>query len=308
MKKQNNWIVSRREFLCSSVLLCAALSCGAVTATAADATPKMLLRFGIVTDSHYADAPQNGVRFYRESLDKMRECVALMNEQKVDFLIELGDFKDQAKPATEKSTLEYLDEIEKVFAQFKGPRYHVLGNHDVDSISKAQFLAHVENTGIAKDAGFYSFDRKGVHCVVLDANYKSDGTDYDHGNYDWKDPNVSQAQLAWLKDNLAAAEKPVLAFIHQELKGKNEDTVKNAVQVRQILQESGKVLAVFQGHYHAGGYSLVEGIHYYTLKAMIEGSGESNNSYAIVEVYDDNTISISGYRRAVSCLGGEKKQ
>ena len=76
--------------------------------------------------------------------------------------------------------------------------------------------------------------------------------------------------------------------------------MKNALQLRQLFQDSGKVLAVFQGHYHAGGYSCVEGIHYYTLKSMIEGSGESNNSYAIVEVYDDKSICITGYRRADS--------
>ena len=31
-------------------------------------------------------------------MKKLSECVDLMNEQKVDFLIELGDFKDQGNP------------------------------------------------------------------------------------------------------------------------------------------------------------------------------------------------------------------
>jgi predicted MPP superfamily phosphohydrolase len=33
---------------------------------------------------------------------------------------------------------------------------------------------------------------------------------------------------------------------------------------------------------------------------MVEGSGEQNNAYAIVDVHDDNSIVISGYRKAVS--------
>lgn len=39
-------------------------------------------------------------------------------------------------------------------------------------------------------------------------------------------------------------------------------------------------------------------IHYYTLKAMVEGSGEANNSYAIVEVRADNSLTVTGYRNA----------
>ena len=31
-----------------------------------------------------------------------------------------------------------------------GPRYHCVGNHDVDSITKQQFLENIENTGIPK--------------------------------------------------------------------------------------------------------------------------------------------------------------
>jgi alkaline phosphatase len=76
--------------------------------------------------------------------------------------------------------------------------------------------------------------------------------------------------------------------------------VKNAAQVRQILEASGKVHAVFQGHHHSGNYSNIAGIHYYTLKALIEGRGPENNSYAIAEVHPDCSITITGYRKAVS--------
>jgi hypothetical protein len=32
---------------------------------------------------------------------------------------------------------------------------------------------------------------------------------------------------------------------------------------------------------------------------MVEGSGSDNNSYAVVEVYDNGSISITGYRKAI---------
>ncbi len=76
--------------------------------------------------------------------------------------------------------------------------------------------------------------------------------------------------------------------------------VNNAADIRQILEQSDKVAAVFQGHHHEGSYSYIEGIHYYTLKAMVEGPGEENNSYAIVEILPDTSITITGYRKAVS--------
>ncbi len=300
--KQNaeKWLLTRRDFLKTSGSFFAGLAMGMPFAPTKDANHKVKLRFGIVTDAHYADTPARGIRFYRESLDKMAECVELMNDKKVDFLVELGDFKDEGAPASEKTTLKFLETIENVFSRFRGPRFHVLGNHDADSISKEQFLARVENTGIAEQAKFYSFDAEGFHFIILDANYKANGSDYDHGNFDWRDTNIPPDELDWLKNDLATGSTPAIVFVHQQLDGVGEHYVNNADQVRQILQESRRVLAVFQGHKHAGHYSSINDIHYYTLKAMVEGGGEKNNAYAIVEVFEDHSIIVTGYRRAES--------
>jgi len=258
------------------------------------------VRFGLVTDCHYADADPVGTRFYRESLDKLAECVDRMNAERVDFLIELGDFKDQNQPPVEEKTLAHLQRVEAVFRRFRGPRYHVLGNHDMDSLSKQQFLVHVENTGIDAERSFYSFDVAGLHCLVLDANYRADGSAYDHGNYDWKDANVPAHELAWLRQELAGSRGPVVVFIHQLLDGTGAVYVKNAPDVRQILEASGRVLAVFQGHHHPGAYSHLNGIHYYTLPGLIEGHGPDSNSYALADVSMAGDIAVTGYRKAPS--------
>lgn len=296
---KQGWQISRRVFLKSSFASLAALSLSCEQLGGSRSGTRKS-RFGIVTDCHYADADTAGTRFYRESLDKLGECVELMNAEKVDFLIELGDIKDQGKPAVESETLSYLKAVEKEFGQFDGPTYHVLGNHDMDSISKKQFLGSVNNTGIASGRSYYSFDVNRLHCVVLDANYRTDGADYDHGNFDWTDANIPTAELAWLVQDLAAARNPVVVFTHQLFDGTGSVYVKNADQVRNILEGSGRVLAVFQGHHHAGSYNNIAGIHYYTLKALVEGTGPENNSYAIVEVHPDGGIIVAGYRKAVS--------
>ncbi len=295
--QKGTWTPTRHTFLKASGVVVAGLSDGAVRA--AGTSGQAMLRFGMVTDAHYSDAPAKGSRYYNKSAEKMTECVDLMNEKKVDFLIELGDLKDKGRLPVEKDTLGYLDVIEAVLGKFKGPRYHVLGNHDMDSISKKQFLDRVENTGIARKASYYSFDLKGVHFVVLDANYQADGSDYDHGNFNWQDTNIPRRQLGWLKKDLATTSRPVVVFVHQQLDEDESHSVVNAATVRGILQVTGKVLAVFQGHNHKGSYSCIEGIHYYTLKALVEGSGKENNSYAIAEVRKDRSIVVTGYRKAV---------
>ena len=295
------WTVTRRDFLkASAAFTTAGLFTGSLSVLAGSTDSEPIARFGIVTDLHYADTDSRGTRFYRESIPKMAECVELMNAQNADFLVELGDFKDQDTPADESATLRYLRDIETVFRKFNGPRYHVLGNHDVDSISKAQFLSVAASTGIPADKTWYSFDKSRLHFVVLDANFSADGSHYDHGGFDWKDANLPDGELRWLEQDLGSTSLPVIVFIHQLLDGEGEHFVNNATEVREIFQKHGNVLAVFQGHKHTGDYSFIEGIHYYTLKAMVEGSGEENSSYAVVEVNSDKGISVTGYRKAVS--------
>lgn len=295
---RSQW-VTRRDFLVASTAVVAGVAVAAPQVHADPPERKTILRFGMAADAHFADVEARGTRHYRESAAKMAECVALMNEQKVDFLIELGDLKDQGEPASEQDTLEYLDTIEGVFRQFKGPRYHVLGNHDMDSLSKEQFLSGTENTGIAAGSTYYSFDVKGVHFVVLDANYSADGSDYDHGQFNWTDANIPAKQLDWLKRDLEASSSPTIVFVHQQLDGEGQHCIRNAAEVREVLQASGQVRAVFQGHNHAGGYRQIHDLHYYTLKAMVEGTGSMNSSYAIAEVRDDGIV-VTGYCNATS--------
>jgi len=293
-----DWIMTRRIFLRASGACLAGLTAGPLVLRAFGEPRPNTARFGIITDLHYANR-QYSTRYCSESLDKLNECVELMNKQEVNFLIELGDFKDQDEPPVEANTITYVQAAEAVLQRFTGSTYHVLGNHDMDSISKAQFLTNVENTGIASDASYYSFELNGLHFVVLDANFSSNGTAYDHGNFTWTDAIIPSAELDWLKQDLAFANGPVIVFTHQLLDGTGSYYVGNAAAVRQILEASGKVMAVFQGHHHAGAYNLLRGIHYYTLKAVVEGSGAQNNAYAIVEVHPDRSITVSAYRKAV---------
>jgi predicted phosphodiesterase len=255
--------------------------------------------FGIVTDIHFAEIPRSGTRTYSQSLDKLNECIDTMNKYKVDFLVELGDFKDKSQPEDEQKTLGFLKQVEEVYSQFNGNHYHVLGNHDEDIISKEQFFSIAKNSGTDSTKSYYSYISGGFHFVVLDANYDSLGKDFDHGRYKWGDPNIPEKELKWLEDDLKATKEPVIVFIHQLLNGAESYQVKNASQVRTILENSGKVKCVFQGHFHEGHYSEINGIHYYTLRSLVRGKKPKGNSFAIVTA-TATTVKIHGFRKAES--------
>ncbi len=149
-------------------------------------------------------------------------------------------------------------------------------------------------------ARYYLFDDRCFRFVVLDACYDANGMDYDHGSFDWRDTNIAQHELAWLEKDLTKAQRGVVAFVHQRLDGEGMAFVNNAADVRAVLEKSGKVHTVFQGHEHTGAYTQMGGIHYYTLKGMVEGPGAENNSYATVDVQRNGALTITGYRKAVS--------
>lgn len=268
---------------------------------AAESRGRRTLRFGVITDTHYADRDARGTRHYRDSIAKVQQAVEEFNRAKVDFVIELGDLKDMDAKGTPELTLRYLDDIERVLQSFKGPVYHALGNHDMDCLSKEEFLAHISNPGAADGRNYYSFKVKGTRCVVLDANFNLDATPYHRGKYDWTKALIPQEQLRWLDEELAShAEEPTLIFLHHLLDRfsgvETNVCVSNADEVVATLERHKQVLAVFQGHHHVGNFSHRGGIHYLTLHGMVEQSFADYNSYAIVELRPEGDIFVEGFR------------
>ena len=265
---------------------------------------KPVLRFGLVTDLHYGNMKTAGTRLYRESRPKLAEAVKVFNARKVDFMIEMGDFKDMARKkgkASVSGTLAFAREIEETYAAFKGPRYHVLGNHDNDCVNNDEILPLYPNTGIDAGKSYYSFVAKGVRCLVLDGNYNKQMQHYQGHpcNWNWIDSNLPPEEVAWLQKELAASKEPVLVFVHQRLdsKARKFHRIQNGEAVQKILEVSGKVKGVFQGHDHLGGFAFEHGVNYYTLSAMVEGP---KASYAEVAVYPSGKIAVTGFVRAPS--------
>jgi predicted phosphodiesterase len=295
--RKANQSLTRRRFLKTAA---AGLGLGATGLSALGGAPPGAdragesLSFGLVTDVHYADAPARGSRHYRDSLAKLRQAIDTFNRRRVSFVVELGDFVDAGPSKTEE--LKHLRTIDKVYQAFQGERHYVLGNHCLHAFTKDEFLA---NCGARIKRGFYSFDRGRFHFVVLDANFRSDGSAYAAGNFSWTDAWIPRHEQQWLAQDLKqAGGKRAFLFLHQNLHDeKDAHGVKNAPEIRHLLEAAGNVTAVFQGHMHSGGYTKKGGIHYCTLRAMVEGPTLKNNAYAVVTLDRPEGLRLEGFGR-----------
>ena len=186
----------------------------------------------------------------------------------------------------------FCQSLQSLFLCICKHRHHVLGNHCVYTLKKQEFL---ETVGQKKS--YYSFDSGQFHFIVLDSCFRSDGQPYGRKNFEWTDPNIPRAEVDWLRADLKATSKKTVVFAHQRLDVSSVYGVKNAPAVRKVMEDSGQVLAVFQGHSHENDHKEIGGVHYCTLVAMIEGSGAENNGYSLMSLADDGTIRLNGFRK-----------
>jgi hypothetical protein len=71
-----------------------------------------------------------------------------------------------------------------------------------------------------------------------------------------------------------------------------------------VCLPQGVVLATFSGHDHAPfpAYTVASGGHpmYFTHAALVEGPRSNSNAYSVVDVMEDCSIVVKGYKNASS--------
>ena len=215
------------------------------------------LTIGLVADAHQDimhDAEQRLEKFVKETI-----------RRNTDFNIQLGDF---CFPIKENRSFF------NIWSEYQGPKYHVLGNHDMDTSSKQETIDYW-----GMESSYYSFDQKGFHFVVLDANFLNlDGkyVDYEKANFyidsahrTWIHPE----QIEWLAEDLARTSLPTVVFVHQ---GMAHDIwgIKNRTQVQLTFEKANeeagftKVVACFNGHNHVDGFRKINGIYYIEVNSL----------------------------------------
>lgn len=257
--------------------------------------------FGVFSDAHYGQTVV-GDRICADSLAKVRACVDAFNARGLSLALNLGDLING--DGGREAALASLSRISKVCSLFRGEWRFLLGNHDVEALTKDEF---VRNAGVDMSGPFYSFDHEGVHFVVLDGNCHEDGSDYSEGDFDWAVSWVSPAQLDWLAADLQSNRgRPAIVLCHENLDERtingawDPHVVRNAAAVRAVLARARNMAAVIEGHYHPGMHTVCDGIPYFAPAAMSVGPGLENNAFAVVSLLEDGTLRVEGYGRQES--------
>jgi predicted phosphodiesterase len=210
-----------------------------------------VVRIGLCTDVHLPTM--------HDSEYRITTFIEAMKAEKPDFIIELGDF------GTPDKKYAHLFDI---WNSFPGDRFHVIGNHEMDGGYKLNQA--LEN--LAMNKSYYSFDKNGFHFIVLDGNDKKNDETKGYSRY------IGPEQVAWLKDDLAKTNHPVIIFSHQPLSCYNGPdeiySVENYQEIQKIFEEhnildpAGKVIACFNGHTHTDSAEKINGIYYITITSM----------------------------------------
>lgn len=227
-----------------------------------------MLTIGFLTDLHFGPAA-----YFDGKLRKLthrageltRAAVAAMNEDvKPDLLVNLGDdIEDESREAD----LERYGECQAILRTARAELVNVAGNHDTIHLGQEDLGRFWQRTGPLH----YSFDRGGFHFVVLHTLEAKD-----------VDVRIPPAQLAWLKADLAGAALDTVVLMHHSASEQQLDDsrwfaraphlalVRERRDLRAILEESGKVRAVFNGHLHRNHLDVIGGIPYVTVQSLIE--------------------------------------
>jgi len=225
------------------------------------------MKIGLFTDSHYSSQEITcGVRRNRESLRKIREAYRFFEEKGCGLVICLGDLTDAEEDHSEE--IRHLQEAADVIAASPIETVCVMGNHDGFAFYEEEFyriLGEVRRPSTRVYSG----------CKLLfpDACYLASGRHYAPGDTDWTDTYFPHVE--WLERELTGWDGEAVLFLHQTLDPNvpEHSRVKNDREIRAILEKSGRVKRVFQGHHHPGGDTVWNGIRYRTLPALCEGEG-----------------------------------
>ena len=206
------------------------------------------VRIGMVADVHQD--------IIHDAYARMRFFIDDMNIRKPDFVIQLGDFA-----LSRKRNQPFLD----TWNEFEGPRYHVLGNHDMKDLG---YTREQTMDWWQMKKPYYSFDHGEFHFIVLDGNEQNpEPWTALYPRY------IGAEQQEWLQKDLEETSKPTVVFSHQSLESPNGGIANNK-EIRKILEgqktSSGQVktIACLSGHHHADYIRGINGIEYIQINSM----------------------------------------
>ena len=226
------------------------------------------MKLALISDVHFGPRA-----FFAGKLRKLTheagrlttEFVEHMNQiERPDLVINLGDVIEDQDHARDYQNYETFV---RILSGLDAEVLHVAGNHDTIHLSESDLRALWKHDGPLH----YSRDIGGFHFAVLHTQEVKDTA-----------VHLPDAQLDWLSGDLAATSLPVIVLMHHpasEMQLTGNRWFENAPHIcrvaerrrlRRLLEESGKVIAVFNGHVHWNHFDVIAGIPYVTCQSLTE--------------------------------------
>jgi len=230
--------MKRRDFLTKSVLAAGALTLP-IDVIASNLRSKNI-EIGIIADIHQ-DVMHDGEQRLQKFIDEAKK-------RNPDFIIQMGDF---CRP------YDYNKPFMNIWNSFNGGKHHVIGNHDMDG----GFSRDAVKAFWDMPANYYSFDKGGLHFIILDGNDQNPKPWSGYKRY------IGKQQQEWLKADLANTNKQTIIFSHQTLE-LEDGGVANLKELQKILEDANKtagfkkVLCCISGHHHTDFMTQINGVYY----------------------------------------------
>lgn len=270
-------------------------------------TTSAQIKIGAFADCQYCDSETAGSRYYRNSQDKLFKTIQHFNQiENLEFIANLGDLIDR--------DFVSFKTLEPILTQSEHKIFHVVGNHDFEVDEK--YLEKVPGA-IGMDKTYYTIEKKGWTFIFLNGNeitlnsndpeiiiraeeqlakLKSENAP----NAKSWNGGIGEKQILWLENQLKTAQdckQKVALFCHYPLLPLESHSLWNAKELLNLLNNYSSVKLWVNGHNHAGNYTKKNGIHFVTLRAMVET--EKTNAYSMFSFFDDKIV-IEGFDREIS--------
>jgi 3',5'-cyclic AMP phosphodiesterase CpdA len=255
------------------------------------------MRFALISDVHLGPSASHQGKL-RKLTHLSEELVKgfvrrMRDELNPDLVINLGDVIEDESAELDRVRYEHFVSM---LGEIGKPVIHVAGNHDTINLSADELCAMWGNTSEAT----YSRDHGGVHFSVL-RTIEHPGERIE----------LPERQIRWLERDLAATTLPCIVLMHHpasemRLEGNrwfekrpNLCRVVERRALRDVIERSRKVLAVFNGHVHWNHLDVIAGIPYITLQSLIENldddaPGRAAAAYAVCEL-DERRLVVNVY-------------
>ncbi|MBQ8804046.1 MAG: metallophosphoesterase [Tyzzerella sp.] len=242
------------------------------------------LTFSVFADFHYKKG------MYAATVADLEAILKRASDENVDFIIHAGDFSNDYVGSPEVVNL-YLDN------PYKLPAYGIYGNHELESRGNSmetvnKFLTNDKNVIWGGDSvGYYYFDKNGYRIVCTDTNYSWNEKlqVWEHNKTaSWGEPvgnkvpnSLGPVQLEWLERVLTDAAKQKKSCIvlghasfteRAKASPDTEAVLKIFQKVNQIEEKT--VILCINGHYHTNRVEMKDGIVYFDVNAVLNGSWE----------------------------------